>query len=123
MFWLMVVVVAVVVFGIAAARWGLGGPSVTPRVISARGPSTRACCRLWTSRRCASRVKLRGYRMDAVDSVLDGLAEEFAGRDAASRSWRSPRGPPELAPDLIALPNTDREFPFRADAEYPNSEF
>lgn len=82
MFALMVVVVAVVVFGTAAVAAGAGGTlgsaAGDPRPLADHAgpvqPQDLADLRF--------PVTLRGYRMDAVDSVLDRLESEIAGRDA-----------------------------------------
>jgi DivIVA domain-containing protein len=81
-FWLMVAVVAVVVFGTAAVAAGAGGtlarPAGDPRPLAdlARPvePADVAAVRF--------PVVLRGYRMDVVDETLERLGAELAERDA-----------------------------------------
>lgn len=92
MFWLMVVVVAVVVFATAAVAAGVGGtlrePAGDPRPLTDHsGPIGAAD--LETVR---FPVVLRGYRMDAVDAVLDRLAGEIAARDARIAELESEAG-------------------------------
>ena len=129
MFWLMVVVVAVVVFGTAAVAAGAGGTlgdaAGDPRPLADHEGLVHAA----DLEEVRFPVKLRGYRMDAVDSVLDRLGEEIAGRDARIEELEIALGVrAELAADPIAPPPTtdpgtsDLEFPFQADAEY-RSEF
>lgn len=125
----MVAVVAVVVFGTAAVAAGAGGTlgdaAGDPRPLEGHEglvtPADLAQVRF--------PVKLRGYRMDAVDSVLDRLADEIAVRDARIEELEVALGvEPERAPDPIAQPSADApsradlEFPFQPDAEY-RSEF
>jgi DivIVA domain-containing protein len=82
MFWVMVMVVAVVVFGTAAVAAGAGGtlagPAGDPRPLAgldgAVGPADVEAVRF--------PVVVRGYRMDAVDVTLARLADELADRDA-----------------------------------------
>lgn len=83
MFWVMVVVVGVVVFGVAAVAVGQGGtlaparpdrpPLAFPATGMVRAPDVLGL-------RFA--VALRGYRMDEVDGVLDRLGAELETRDA-----------------------------------------
>jgi DivIVA domain-containing protein len=81
-FVLMVAVVAVVVFGVAAVAAGDGG-TLEPPVRDLPGPpvdpGTADLAELSNARFPAV---LRGYRMDAVDAVLDRVAGELAARDA-----------------------------------------
>jgi DivIVA domain-containing protein len=82
MFWVMVVVVAVVVFGTAAVAAGAGGtlavtagdPQSLAGLDGAVGPADVEAVRF--------PVVVRGYRMDAVDVTLARLADELADRDA-----------------------------------------
>jgi len=81
-FWVMVVVVAVVVFGTAAVAAGAGGtmagPAGDPRPLAdldrAVEPADLDALRF--------PVVVRGYRMDVVDVTLARLGDELAGRDA-----------------------------------------
>ncbi|HUR73652.1 MAG TPA: DivIVA domain-containing protein [Sporichthya sp.] len=127
MFWVMVVVVAVVVFGTAAVAAGAGGTlgdtAGDPRPLADHeGPVQAADL-------AAVRfpVKLRGYRMDAVDSVLDRLGNELAARDARIEELEIALGvQPEIAAeptagaaegvDLSRDLSADLEFPFQPDA-------
>ena len=126
MFWLMVVVVAVVVFGTAAVAAGAGGTlgaaAGDPRPLADHEGPVHAA----DLAQVRFPVTLRGYRMDAVDSVLDRLGEEIAGRDARIEELEIALGV-EPAPDPIAQPadapsTADLEFPFQPDAEH-RSEF
>ena len=80
-FWLMVVVVAVVVFGTAAVAAGAGGtlagpaPDPQPLVLLDRAvePADIEALRF--------PLVFRGYRMDAVDVTLARLGDELAARD------------------------------------------
>lgn len=82
MFWMMVAVVAVVVFGITAVAAGQGGTLA----LTARDPRPLAGHEGPVSASDLDGLRfpvvLRGYRMDAVDSVLDRLGTELAARDA-----------------------------------------
>lgn len=129
MFWVMVVVVAVVVFGTAAVAAGAGGTlgdaAGDPRPLADHDGLVHAA----DLAELRFPVKLRGYRMDAVDSVLDRLAEEIAGRDARIEELEIALGVrPEIAPpaepaaELSGDLTDDLEFPFQPDAEY-RSEF
>ena len=89
MFWLMDIVVAAVVFGTAAVAAGVGGTlgavAPDPRPLAAAaGPLTPA-----DLAEVRFPVVLRGYRMDAVDAVLDRVGEELALRDARIRELES----------------------------------
>lgn len=82
MFYVMLVVVAVVVFGITAVAAGQGGTLALsagdPRPLAGHeGPVTAA-----DLDGLRFPVVLRGYRMDAVDAVLDRLGAELEARDA-----------------------------------------
>lgn len=80
-FWLMVAVVAIVVFGTAAVAAGVGGtmarPAVDPKslgdVDAPVQPSDLEAVRF--------PVVLRGYRMEAVDEVLARAGDELEARD------------------------------------------
>jgi DivIVA domain-containing protein len=92
MFWLMVLVVAVVVFaaaGVAAGAGGtLGTPAGDPQPLAEHdGPVGAA--ELGEVR---FPVVLRGYRMDAVDAVLDRVGAELAARDARIAELEAARG-------------------------------
>lgn len=82
MFWLMVLVVAAVVFATAAVAAGVGGtlgtPAGDPRPLAEHAGPLHAA-ELGEVR---FPVVLRGYRMDAVDAVLDRVGAELAARDA-----------------------------------------
>ena len=83
MFWVMVIVLAVIVFVVAAAAAGRTDPM---------GPPTqdRAALELPIDRALQPgdvdalrlAVGFRGYRMDEVDAVLDRVRDELADRDA-----------------------------------------
>lgn len=83
MFFVWVVVAAVVLFAVAALVVGRGGGLAPAERDEAGldlppgqlGPADVEALRLG--------VGLRGYRMDEVDQVLDRLAAELARRDAA----------------------------------------
>jgi DivIVA domain-containing protein len=82
MFALMVVVVAVVVFGTAAVAAGVGGTLAgtagDPVPLSGvEGPVHAA-----DLANLRFPVVVRGYRMGAVDEVLDRLGDELVARDA-----------------------------------------
>ena len=82
MFWLMVVVVAVVVFATAGVAAGAGGtlaaPAGDPRPLAAHDGPLDAD----DLAEVRFPVVLRGYRMEAVDSVLDRVGAELTARDA-----------------------------------------
>lgn len=82
MFLLMVAVVAIVVFGVAAVAAGPGG-TLEPVSRDLPGPpldpATAELSELTAARFPAV---LRGYRMDVVDAVLDRMSDELAVRDA-----------------------------------------
>jgi DivIVA domain-containing protein len=80
-YWVMVVVVALIVFGVAAVASGQGGalapaqpdrpePTLPPGPL---GPGDLEGLRFG--------LGFRGYRMDEVDRVLDRLVAELAARD------------------------------------------
>lgn len=102
MFFVMVVVIAVVVFGITAVAAGQGGtlalPGRDPRpLVGHPGPVVAADLEA-----LRFPVVLRGYRMDAVDAVLDRLGTELAERDARIE---------ELERGALDAPNTaEREY-------------
>ena len=92
MFWLMVFVVAVVVFGAAAVAAGaagtLGETARDPRPLAeVQGPVGAT-----DLENVRFPVVLRGYRMDAVDEVLDRLGSEIAARDARIAELESELG-------------------------------
>ncbi|MGQ0624876.1 MAG: DivIVA domain-containing protein [Sporichthyaceae bacterium] len=82
MFYVMVILVGVVVFGITAVAAGAGGTLADAngdqqRLVlppGAMSPADLASVRF--------AVVLRGYRMDQVDALLDRLGAELADRDA-----------------------------------------
>jgi DivIVA domain-containing protein len=81
-FFLMVAVIAVVVFGVAAVAAGQGG-TLEPPVRDLPGPPVDpATADLAAVTGARFPVVLRGYRMDAVDAVLDRLTNEITAREA-----------------------------------------
>jgi DivIVA domain-containing protein len=80
-YWLMVTVVALIVFGVAAVASGQGGALAPARPDRPEldlppgplGPDALAGLRFT--------LGFRGYRMDEVDRVLDRLLAELAWRD------------------------------------------
>jgi DivIVA domain-containing protein len=80
-FFLMVIVISVVVFGVAAVASGHGGTLAPhrPPLPAALGPGPVDADALAAVQ---FPVTVRGYRMDAVDAVLDRLGTELADRDA-----------------------------------------
>ena len=82
MFLLMVAVVAVVVFAVAAVASGQGG-SLSPVDHDVPGPPVDPnSADLDALSAAVFPVCVRGYRMDAVDAVIDRLSAEIAARDA-----------------------------------------
>ncbi len=83
MFWLELLIVAAVVFGVAVLATGRGGgmaevyPDRPEPALPEDRPLTEADV---SGLRFAG--ALRGYRMDQVDAVLDRLGRELAARDA-----------------------------------------
>ncbi len=78
----MVAVVSVVVFGVAAVAAGQGatlGPADPELPGPAVDPGSADLAALQAAR---FPVCLRGYRMDAVDALIDRLGAEIAARDA-----------------------------------------
>jgi DivIVA domain-containing protein len=81
-FLLMVVVVALVVFAVAAVASGQGG-TLGPADHEVPGPPIDpGSADLADLSAAAFPVCVRGYRMDAVDAVIDRLSAEIAARDA-----------------------------------------
>jgi len=81
-FLLMVVVVALVVFAVAAVASGQGG-TLGPADHEVPGPPVDpGSADLAELSTAAFPVCVRGYRMDAVDAVIDRLSAEIAARDA-----------------------------------------
>lgn len=82
MFVLMVLLIGVVVFGVAAVAAGQGGTLAPAAVDRApwRAPEGPLRAEDLTAVRFPSAI--RGYRMDAVDEVLDRIAGELAAKDA-----------------------------------------
>ncbi len=82
MFWLMVALVGVIVFVVAALAAGQGGqlapaePDRPELDLPSTGP-----LRAEHLERLRFPVVLRGYRMDEVDGVLDRLGAELRARD------------------------------------------
>jgi DivIVA domain-containing protein len=109
-FWFELVIVAAVLFCVAAVAVGRGG-SMTEAYQDRpdlRLPSDRPLSREDVDRLRFS-VGLRGYRMAEVDEVLDRLAAELEARDARIRELSrpdlyrqngpgGPYGPPPPAP-------------------------
>lgn len=90
MYWVMVGVIAVVVFGVAAVASGQGGemaPAYPDRPDTGLPPGPVGPAELGSVR---FGVGLRGYRMDEVDEVLDRVGAELAARDAriADLEWQ-----------------------------------
>jgi DivIVA domain-containing protein len=91
-FFLMVVVIAVVVFGVAAVASGHGGTLGPARPVAA-APLPEGPVDADALAAVQFPVVVRGYRMDAVDAVLDRLAAELAERDARIAELSSPPAP------------------------------
>lgn len=112
-FWLMVVVVAVVVFGTAAVAAGAGGtmagPAPDPQPLAALdrpvNPADVEDLRF--------PVVFRGYRMDAVDVALARLADELADRDLRIERLEVALG---IRPEAA---NEDRSSPSAAGVPWP----
>jgi len=96
-FFLMVIVISVVVFGVAAVASGHGGTLGPDR---APVPAPLAAGPVDADALAAVQfpVTLRGYRMDAVDEVLDRLGAELAERDARIAELITPPPPPTPDP-------------------------
>jgi DivIVA domain-containing protein len=88
-FFLMVVVISVVVFGVAAVASGHGGTLAPHR---APVPAALGAGPVDADTLAAVQfpVTVRGYRMDAVDAVLDRLGTELAERDARIAELSAP---------------------------------
>jgi DivIVA domain-containing protein len=80
-FFLMVVVIAVVVFGVAAVASGHGG-TLAPHREPAPVPLREGPVDAEALAAVRFPVVVRGYRMDVVDAVLDTLGAALAERDA-----------------------------------------
>lgn len=90
MYWVMVAVIAVVVFGVAAVASGQGGgiaPAHPDRPDTGLPPGPLEPGALG---RVRFGLALRGYRMDEVDEALDRLGVELAAREAriAELEWQ-----------------------------------
>lgn len=90
MYWVMVGVIAVVVFGVAAVASGQGGamsPAHPDRPDAGLPPGPVGAAELGAVR---FGVALRGYRMDEVDAFVDRVAAELAERDRVleDMEWR-----------------------------------
>jgi DivIVA domain-containing protein len=85
-FWFQLIIVALVVFAVAAVATGRGGSMAEayPDRPDLRLPRDRPVGKEDIDRLRFS-VGLRGYRMQEVDQVLDRLADELADRDARIR--------------------------------------
>jgi DivIVA domain-containing protein len=90
-FWFELVIVAGVLFAIAAVATGRGGSMAEayPDRPDLRLPTDRAVEPADIERLRFS-VGLRGYRMHEVDDVLDRLVDELAARDARIRELSDP---------------------------------
>jgi len=86
MFVLMVALVAVVVFGVAAVAAGQGGTLAPEAHDRAPWPAPGDPLDLAGVRFPQA---VRGYRMDLVDAVLDRAAAELAARDAELAQLRA----------------------------------
>jgi DivIVA domain-containing protein len=91
-FFLMVAVIAVVVFGVAAVAAGHGGTLGPDRPVAA-APLRDGPVDAGALAAVSFPVVVRGYRMDAVDAVLDRLGAELAERDARIAELTSPPAP------------------------------
>ncbi|MGQ0842590.1 MAG: DivIVA domain-containing protein [Sporichthyaceae bacterium] len=89
MFVLMVLLVAVVVFGVAAVAAGAGGTLADAALDRApwRAPEEPLAAADLETVRFPSAI--RGYRMDLVDAVLDRAAAALAARDAEILALRA----------------------------------
>jgi DivIVA domain-containing protein len=126
MFWVMVVVVAVVVFGTAAVAAGAGGtlagPAGDPRPLADLdgpvGPADIEAVRF--------PVVIRGYRMDAVDVTLARLADELADRDARIERLEIDLGirpePPVPTPAAYATEEGGEGTPWPPDTDLEPSD-
>jgi DivIVA domain-containing protein len=81
-FLLMVVVIAGVVFAVAAVAAGQGGTLAPADHELAGPPVDPRSADLTTLTAARFPVCLRGYRMDAVDALIDRVGAELAARDA-----------------------------------------
>jgi DivIVA domain-containing protein len=90
-FWVMVLVIGVIVFGVAAVAAGRGGTlgEAYPDRPDAALPDDRAL-RASDLDSLRFSVGLRGYRMDEVDEVLDRVSVELEARDKriADLEWQ-----------------------------------
>jgi DivIVA domain-containing protein len=89
MFVLLVLLIAVVVFGVAAVAAGQGG-TLAPAALDRapwRAPEVPLTAADLESVRFPAAV--RGYRMDLVDQVLDRVAAELAAKDAELAELRA----------------------------------
>jgi len=90
-FWVMVLVIGVIVFGIAAAAAGRGGAlgEVFPDRPDVALPYDRPL-RAGDLESVRFSVGFRGYRMDDVDDVFDRVASELEARDTriAELEWQ-----------------------------------
>jgi DivIVA domain-containing protein len=91
-FFLMVVVISVVVFGVAAVASGHGGTLGPDRAATA-APLRAGPVDAEALAAVQFPVVVRGYRMDAVDAVLDRLGTELAERDARIAELSTPPAP------------------------------
>jgi DivIVA domain-containing protein len=82
MFWLMVVVIAAVVFATVGVAAGAGGTLATPAGDPPPLPERDGTLDAAALAEVRFPVVLRGYRMEAVDAVLDRVGAELAARDA-----------------------------------------
>lgn len=82
MFVLMVLLIGLVVFGVAAVAAGQGGTLAPAALDRAPWRVPEGPLRAEDLAQVRFPSAIRGYRMDAVDEVLDRLAVELAARDA-----------------------------------------
>jgi DivIVA domain-containing protein len=80
-FLIMVAVIAVVVFGVAAVAAGQGGTLAGPDLDPPGPPVDPRTAEIADLAGARFPMAVRGYRMDAVDAVLDRLNTELVARD------------------------------------------
>ncbi len=107
-----ILLIAVVVFGVAAVAMGFGG-SMTHFAPDWPGRTLPAERAVHDADIATTKFSLafRGYRMAEVDVALDRLAHEIAGRDAAiekltgrTYEWPEPVTPPVEVPSFEKAP-------------------
>ncbi|WP_232778430.1 DivIVA domain-containing protein [Carbonactinospora thermoautotrophica] len=119
-FWLELLIVAAVVFGVAVLATGRGGgmaeayPDRPEPTLPEDRPLTEA-----DVAELRFTGALRGYRMDQVDAVLDRLGHELAQRDARIAELEAALGgQPDPAP---AQPGEQPRQPHRIGPEQPHA--